>query len=121
MRAQRGRVSELEAGHCALRETVIVYRRRISILDKQLKLLSHYPLQGFNDIIRINLQDFLRRMDSPHVPVYMNEGKGEFHTQAAERGLLCPFRHALSLSGQDRLSQVSDHTDPKGDQGFDGW
>ena len=85
VRAQRGRVSELEAGHCALRETVIVYRRRISILDKQLKLLSHYPLQGFNDIIRINLRDFLRRMDSPHVPVYMNEGKGEFHTQAAEK------------------------------------
>ena len=85
MRAQRGRVSELEAGHCALRETVIVYRRRISILDKQLKHLSHYPLQGFNDIIRVNLRDFLRRMDSPHVPVYMNEGKGEFHTQAAEK------------------------------------
>ena len=85
VRAQRGRVSELEAGHCALRETVIVYRRRISILDKQLKHLSHYPLQGFNDIIRVNLRDFLRRMDSPHVPVYMNEGKGEFHTQAAEK------------------------------------
>ncbi len=44
VRAQRGRVSELEAGHCALRETVIVYRRRISILDKQLKLFESLPV-----------------------------------------------------------------------------
>ncbi len=85
IRARRGHVSELEAGHCAVRETVMVYRRRISILDKQLKRLSHYSLQGMNDIIRMNLRDFLRRMDSPHAPVYINEGGGRFHTLAAEK------------------------------------
>lgn len=85
IRAQRGRVSELEAGHCALRETVIVYRRRVAILGKHLRRLSHFPLEGLNDIIRINLRDFLRRMDSPHVSVYINEEKGRFHTQQAEK------------------------------------
>ena len=85
IRAQRGRVSELEAGYCALRETVLVYRRRVSILGKQLRRLSHFPLEGLNDIIRINLRDFLRRMDSPHVPVYINEGQGDFHIQQAEK------------------------------------
>lgn len=85
IRVRRGHVSELEAGHCAVRETVMVYRRRISILDKQLKRLSHYSLQGMNDIIRMNLRDFLRRMDSPHAPVYINEGGGRFHTLAAEK------------------------------------
>ncbi len=85
IRARRGRVSDLEAGHSALREAVLVYRRRISIWNKRLEALSHYPLQGFNDIIRVNLRDFLRRMDSPHVPVYINEGRGEFHAEAAEK------------------------------------
>lgn len=85
IRAQRGRVSELEAGHCALRETVIVYRRRVAILGKNLRKLSHFPLEGLNDIIRINLRDFLRRMDSPHVSVYINEGNGRFHTRQTEK------------------------------------
>ena len=85
IRACRGRVSGLEAGYSALRETVLVYRRRISILGKKLKAASHYPLQGFNDIIRVNLRDFLRRMDSPHVPVYINKGGGRFSEESAEK------------------------------------
>lgn len=85
VRLQRGRVSELEYGHCSLRETVIVYRRRIAIFGKHLSKLSHFPLQGFNEIIRVNLREFLRRMDSPHVPVYINEGEGRYHTREAEK------------------------------------
>lgn len=75
----------------ANRETVIVYRRRITILSKRLKQQSHYPLYGLNDFIRVNLRDFLRRMDSPHAPVYINKGGGNFITETAERAYYLHF------------------------------
>ena len=73
------------------KETVIVYRRRISIYSKKLKRLSHYPLYGLNDIIRVNLRDFLRRMDSPHATVFLNNGNGNFQTETAERAYYLHF------------------------------
>lgn len=100
VREQRGRVSELEYGNCSLRETVIVYRRRISIFGKHLRRLSHFPLPGFNEIIRVNLREFLRRMDSPRVPVYINEGKGKFHTREAEKVYYVHFIMRYSYMGK---------------------
>lgn len=68
---QRGRISTLETGNMAIKENVIIYRQRLSLFGKKLARLSHYPLHGVNTIQRINLREFLRRMDSSHVPAYI--------------------------------------------------
>lgn len=91
VKIRRGNISNKVSAQNALQETVIVYRRRITIFNKRLKKLSHYPLYGLNDIIRINIRDFLRRMDSPHVPIYLNEGNGNFHTLTAEKSYYLHF------------------------------
>lgn len=91
VRVRRGSFPEGNYEQKTNQEAVIVYRRRISIYSKRLKQLSHYPLYGLNDIIRVNLREFLRRMDSPHAPVYLNKGGGDFEIETAERAYYLHF------------------------------
>lgn len=121
VREQRGRVSELEYGHCSLRETVIVYRRRISIFGKHLSKLSHFPLQGFNEIIRVNLREFLRRMDSPRVPVYINEGKGRYHTREAEKVYYVHFIMRYRYQGKTGYKRFRVRMNQRGIVGLMEW
>ena len=99
VRVHRGRVSGLEAGHCSLRETVIVHRHQVALYGKRLSKLSHYPLPGVNEIIRINLRDFLRRTDAPHVPVYINEGDGKCHIVSTEKVYYLHFVMRIKYEG----------------------
>ena len=85
VRELRGRTTELEVGNTALREQVIIFRQRLNMYGKKLATLSHYPLHGVNEILRINLREFLRHIDSSHVPVYINDGNSEFHEVQAEK------------------------------------
>ena len=85
VRERRGRTSELETGYSALREQVIIFRQRLKMYGKKLATLSHYPLHGVNEILRINLREFLRHIDSSHVPIYINDGNSEFHEVQAEK------------------------------------
>lgn len=99
VRVQRGRVSGLEAGHCSLRETVIVHRHQVALYGKRLSKLSHFPLPGVNEIIRVNLRDFLRRTDAPHVPVYINEGNGNYHVVSTEKVYYLHFIMRIKYEG----------------------
>lgn len=99
VRVHRGRVSGLEAGHCSLRETVIVHRHQVTLHGKQLSKLSHYPLPGVNEIIRVNLREFLRRTDAPHVSVYINEGQGKYHIVATEKVYYLHFVMRIKYDG----------------------
>lgn len=82
---QRGRLSALEAGTMAVKEKVIIFRQKVSLYNKKLAKLSHYPLHGVNEILRINLREFLRRMDASHAPLYIDDGDGNFHTVQGEK------------------------------------
>ncbi len=81
---QRGRISGLETGNVAIKENVIIYRQRLSLFGQKLAHLSHYPLHGVNAIQRINLREFLRRMDSSYVSAYIKD-EDSFHTVQAEK------------------------------------
>lgn len=86
--AQRGRISTLETGNMATKENVIIYRQRLSLFGKKLARLSHYPLQGVNTIQRINLREFLRRMDSSHVPAYILDSAPDNSVDASAASIL---------------------------------
>lgn len=97
---QRGRISTLETGNMATKENVIIYRQRLSLFGQKLKQLSHYPLQGVNAIQRINLREFLRRMDSSHVSAYVMDGDKAYHTVQAEKVYYVHFIIRIRYQGK---------------------
>lgn len=101
VRHLRGRVSALEAGNCALRENVLIFRQRLSLFGKKLGRLSHYPLHGVNEILRVNLREFLRRMDSSHVPIFSQDENGELHTVQAEKVYYIHFIMRFRYNGTE--------------------
>ena len=47
-------------------EQVLLYRRRVRLYPKPIgQIFPDYAVAGINDIIRFNVQGFLRRMDDP--------------------------------------------------------
>lgn len=101
VRRLRGRVSALEAGNCALHESVLIFRQRLSLFGKKLGRLSHYPLHGVNEILRINLREFLRRMDSSHVPIFSHDEEKGVHTIQAEKVYYIHFIMRFRYNGTE--------------------
>ena len=55
------------------------------LFGRRLSRLSRYAFPGVNEIIRINLKDFLRRMDNPHTGVPVFQKTGDFQEVQVER------------------------------------
>lgn len=66
-------------------ESILLYRRRMILFGRRLSRLSRYAFPGVNEIIRINLKDFLRRMDNPHTGVPVFQKTGDFQEVQVER------------------------------------
>lgn len=66
-------------------ESILLYRRRMILFGRRLSRLSRYAFPGVNEIIRINLKDFLRRMDNPHTGVPVFQRQGDFQEVQVER------------------------------------
>lgn len=58
-------------------EKVILYRKRVLLSKKEIEDYKGYHLSGINDIIRLNLMSFIKKMDNPVIPMYLpNEETG---------------------------------------------
>ena len=53
-------------------EQVIQYRKYVHLKRKAVDQLSAYPINGINNIVRFNLAGFMRKMDNPQVPLFVN-------------------------------------------------
>ena len=60
-------------------EQVIQYRKYVHLRRKAVDKLSVYPINGINNIVRFNLAGFMRKMDNPKVPLYVNKGDADNH------------------------------------------
>ncbi|MBR2192321.1 MAG: hypothetical protein IJ910_03295 [Bacteroidaceae bacterium] len=107
VRKQRGRTTELETGNTALREQVIIFRQHLSMYGKKLSTLSHYPLHGVNEILRVNLREFLRHIDSSHVPIYVNDGDAQFHEVQVEKVYHLHFIIRVRYEGTESFRRFS--------------
>ena len=107
VRKQRGRTTELETGNTALREQVIIFRQHLSMYGKKLATLSHYPLHGVNEILRVNLREFLRHIDSSHVPIYVNDGNAQFHEVQVEKVYHLHFIIRVRYEGTESFRRFS--------------
>lgn len=66
-------------------EQVIQYRKYVHLRRKSVNRLSAYPLSGINNIVRYNLSAFMRKMDNPQVPLFVNDGSGEHSTVMGDK------------------------------------
>ncbi len=73
----RKRDSLADVDNSLIGEEVMLYRKYIKLKPhQQVRIKGKYPSKGVIDIIRINVEDFLRSMDNPYRKVYIPEKNG---------------------------------------------
>lgn len=72
-------------------EQVIQYRKYVHLNRKSVDKLSVYPINGINNIVRFNLANFMRKMDNPKVPLYVNRGDAVNHFTDGDKSYYLNF------------------------------
>ena len=72
-------------------EQVIQYRKYVHLKRKAVDQLSAYPINGINNIVRFNLAGFMRKMDNPTVPLYVNQGDAANHFTEGDKAYYLNF------------------------------
>jgi hypothetical protein len=118
---RRDRSPILEANNRANSEKVFIYRTRTRIFRKKLDDISHYSITGVNSIIRLNLSNFISKMDNADFPLYYpdeNDGfkivKSEkiyyinfiLHLKNDEQNELLRYRICLSRKGIQNIERL---------------
>lgn len=75
--AWRNRIHLFSAEDRFRDENVILYRKKVQLDRKKLEQTSTYAYDGVNDIIRIQVRPFLRKMDNPQSCIYALDESGE--------------------------------------------
>lgn len=81
----RNRTSLVKAENKIYDEKIILFRKRVTLRKKDLEKYKEYRLSGINDIIRINLTSFIKKMDNPEAPIYLADEKTGFKTIMGNR------------------------------------
>jgi hypothetical protein len=66
-------------------EKVILYRKRVSLSQKELEEYKEYHLSGINNIIRMNLMSFTKQMDNPFLPIYLPDEENGYKNIMVQR------------------------------------
>lgn len=81
----RDRSAILEANNRFDTEKIILYRKLVRLNRKSLDACSKYATLGMNDIIRLNVSNYIQKMDNPVVPLYYPDEVNEFQIIKGER------------------------------------
>lgn len=84
VKEKRDRTSLLETRR-GIDEQIMVYRKKMHLNRRGINRINQYPLMGVNDIIRINLFEYMKKMDNPKVPVFVNRGDEEYELVKANK------------------------------------
>ncbi|MDR3705429.1 MAG: hypothetical protein P4L28_05950 [Paludibacteraceae bacterium] len=83
---ERNRSALLEADNKFNQEQIMLYRMQVETNNNLLNEHNEYPVAGINNIIRLNLNSFLEKMDNPEVPLYhMGVGGNTYHYVKGEK------------------------------------
>jgi len=77
VREQRNRdhITEIENGWIG--EQILLYRKRIHLFPERVRnVFSQHQVAGVNDILRFNIQEFLRKMDDPKKHLFVMDDEG---------------------------------------------
>lgn len=81
----RDRSPILEANNRYDTEKIILMRRRIRVFRKNLDQCGPYTHNGIHEIIRLNVNSFLSKMDNPMVPLYVPDEEKGYDILRADR------------------------------------
>ncbi len=71
----RDHITEIENGWVG--EDILLYRKRIRLHPERVRrIFSEYEVAGVNDIMRFNVNEFLRRMDDPKKELFVMDDEG---------------------------------------------
>jgi hypothetical protein len=102
-------------------EDILLYRKRIRLHPKRVRrIFSEYEVAGVNDIMRFNVQEFLRRMDDPKKELFVMDDEGYHRIRGARvyhlnmivrmtfagRNLETRYRVVLNREGVKRIEHV---------------
>jgi hypothetical protein len=115
----RQHITEIENGWVG--EDILQYRKRIRLHPERVRrIFSEYEVTGVNDIMRFNVQEFLRRMDDSKKELFVMDDEGYhriggarvYHlnlivrTMLAGRSLHTRYRVVLNREGIKRIEHV---------------
>lgn len=66
----RNRIPLVEADNRYDREKIMLFRKSIRINRPILEQSTNYDIDGIVEIVRLNLESYMRKMDNPEVPLY---------------------------------------------------
>ena len=81
----RNRSTLLEAENRRFTEKIMLFRKRVRLNGKLLRKVNSYIVPGINDIVRINLSDFIRKMDNPEIPLFAPNGEFNYEIIHGEK------------------------------------
>jgi hypothetical protein len=115
----RDHITEIENGWIG--EDILLYRKRIRLHRERVRrIFSKYEVSGVNDIMRFNVQEFLRRMDDPKKELFVMNDEGYYRIRGArvyhlnmvvrmalaEKDLYMRYRVVLNREGIKRIEHV---------------
>lgn len=97
----RGRSPLLEADNKMSNEKIILFRKYVKINRQALESIASYHTSGVNEILRLNLSSFIRKMDDPHTPLYVMKENGEYEKLQGNKVYYLNFIMQLTDSEQN--------------------
>lgn len=77
-------LTEVESSNVTA-EKIILYRKSVHIDRDKLQANSEYSFSGINDIIRLNVTNFIKKMDDPSVLMRTLDDNGSIQTVDCDR------------------------------------
>lgn len=81
----RDRSAILEANNRFDTEKIILYRKLVRLNRKSLDECSQYSTPGMNDIVRLNVMNYIQKMDNPVVPLFLPDDDNHYQIYKGER------------------------------------
>jgi hypothetical protein len=82
---KRDRSSILEANNRASGERIILYRTLMQLNRESIDANSEYPIAGVNEILRLNISNFIQKMDNAEFPLYYPDEREGFKIVPGEK------------------------------------
>jgi len=101
---KRDRSSILEANNRANNERIILYRTLVRLNKESIDANSEYPVAGVNEIFRLNISNYIQKMDNTDFPLFYPDRQEGFKIVNGEK------IYYLNLILQ---AKVDDHWDYK--------
>ncbi len=83
-------------------ESILLFRKHISIDHNKLKQIAAYPVDGINEILRLHVNRMTLKMDNPQTPVEMYDKKNGVNTIEVQR--IYKIHIVMQLGEEDKVS-----------------